>query len=58
MKKGTPVKVLVKGAEVTGKVVAVNKKPNGEWVEVNINPEGKPKEAVIKTFRIGAVKTA
>lgn len=54
MKKG----LAVKGEEVAGKVVQTTTKPNGQWVEVNINPEGKPKEVVIKTFRIGAVKPA
>lgn len=51
MKKGQQVKVTVKGNEVVGKVDAVRSTPNGQWIDVNITPDAKPKDKVVKSFR-------
>lgn len=51
MKKGQNVKVTVKGAEVVGKIVEVRSTLMGQWIDVNITPEAKPKDRVVKSFR-------
>lgn len=59
MKKNQFVSVLVKGERVTGKIAAIRDvEGNGQWIDVCINPDAKPKERVTKAFRLKAVTLA
>lgn len=52
MKKNQMVTVSVKGVPTQGKIVDIrNVEGNGQWIDVNITPDSKPKDRIIKTVR-------
>lgn len=55
MKKGQRVSVSVKGTLVEGKIAAIRETDRGQWIDVDITPDAKPKDKKFKSCRPASV---